>query len=500
MKKFFTLIAMACLAIGANAQRINFTELKEVYEKDGFKVERTDPKGKNSIDTEKSDKFGTADAFEAITGVLKAGGKSSATENFLTLTIPTDATLKVYVRTASSNATDRNLVITQGETELYNKVVQEADKVETSDGKIYPIISVNVKAGTVLVNYPVGALNFYAFELSTGGDEPSGAEVWDASTADLETIAANPVDNANPNFFSVAKEKKIYPTGTFEAGSADVVASDGTPITLKNYILTAETASIKMTAISTPNSDASANQGWQLKANGGNAGLNTDDCVVKFEKAIAPKNGNPSMGYKEYYEAKSDGGEAFRVQDVYWTPETKQMPLKGLYYEFETKAAGELLIGIRMNRETDQLYVFTKDDFAQLPTSALSIEGFVNNNTIVVGTNEKAMFTITMTADHNYSHGVADKTEDYIEGFPTSKAVFGYLKLNVEANKTYVMLSPKAQPAIFGFQFTGTTGIETVKTQKAFSADAPMYNMAGQKVDKSYKGIVIQNGRKFYNK
>lgn len=340
-----------------------------------------------------------------------------------------------------------------------------------------------------------------------GGGGGTTPEVWDASTADLEAIAANPVANDNDNFFVIPEETKLYPAGTYPNNSSIVVKSDGgVPAGLKNYILIGETASIKMTGTSTPNHDASANEGWQLKANGeksANAGLNTDDCTVKFQKAIAPKNGNPSMSYKYYYEDKEDhSGTSARVSEDYWTPELKQMPLKGLYYEFETKAAGELLIGIRMNRETDQLYVFTKDDFAQLPTSALSIEGFVNNNTVVWGTNEKAMSTITMTSNHNYDHGKADIAEDYIEGFPTSKAVFGYLKLNVEANKTYVMLSPKAQPAIFGFQFTagGDTGVETIKTEKVWNANAPMYNLSGQQVDKSYKGIVIQNGRKFVNK
>jgi hypothetical protein len=469
---------------------------------DGDITETKDFNGLTIVAT--SDKKVTVDAskktFDDVeyTKRLKLNGSGTKETRHIAFNVPGDATITIHFAHSSSSGDPRTLNLDKDE---FGATVTSQD-VEASS------------TASLVYNYTGGATKFYAYSKNSGlnlyavivktaGDDTSSAEVWDASTADLETIAANPVDNANPNFFSVAKEKKIYPTGTFEEGSTAVVASDGTPITLKNYILTAETASIKMTAISTPNSDASANQGWQLKANGGNAGLNTDDCVVKFEKAIAPKNGNPSMGYKEYYEAKSDGGEAFRVQDVYWTPETKQMPLKGLYYEFETKAAGELLIGIRMNRETDQLYVFTKDDFAQLPTSALSIEGFVNNNTVVVGTNEKAMFTITMTADHNYSHGVADKTEDYIEGFPTSKAVFGYLKLNVEANKTYVMLSPKAQPAIFGFQFTpggDPSGVETIKVEKVWNADAPMYNLSGQQVDKSYKGIVIQNGRKFVNK
>ena len=39
----------------------------------------------------------------------------------------------------------------------------------------------------------------------------------------------------------------------------------------------------------------------------------------------------------------------------------------------------------------------------------------------------------------------------------------------------------------------GTTAIDAVK---AADADGIIYNLAGQKVDASYKGIVIQNGKK----
>lgn len=47
-----------------------------------------------------------------------------------------------------------------------------------------------------------------------------------------------------------------------------------------------------------------------------------------------------------------------------------------------------------------------------------------------------------------------------------------------------------------------TTGISNVdvNANANFDANAPMYNLAGQKVTKSYKGVVIQNGKKYMNK
>lgn len=44
--------------------------------------------------------------------------------------------------------------------------------------------------------------------------------------------------------------------------------------------------------------------------------------------------------------------------------------------------------------------------------------------------------------------------------------------------------------------FKTTTGINEVNADAA-NADAPRYNLAGQQVSKAYKGVVIQNGKKF---
>ena len=40
-----------------------------------------------------------------------------------------------------------------------------------------------------------------------------------------------------------------------------------------------------------------------------------------------------------------------------------------------------------------------------------------------------------------------------------------------------------------------TDGIDEV-TMSAIDLNAPLYNVSGQRVDKTYKGIVIQNGKK----
>ena len=63
----------------------------------------------------------------------------------------------------------------------------------------------------------------------------------------------------------------------------------------------------------------------------------------------------------------------------------------------------------------------------------------------------------------------------------------GSAYLSVASDKDYIYLD----------QATGLRGINAAAT---LDTKAPMYNVAGQKVAASYKGIVIQNGKKFNNK
>ncbi|MBQ9636458.1 MAG: hypothetical protein IJV36_00995 [Prevotella sp.] len=163
----------------AESQIIIFTEDAaagtlngQTFEVGDFKLTLVDENDKIAIDANNA-YFGTADEYQKFSKRLKSGGKSSS-KNAMTLTVPAAGTLKVYARTGSSSATDRTLVLTQGETELYNQVLLDGDAIDVLMGeeqkstKVYPVVSVSVDAGEVAVGYPVGSVNFYAFEFVPG--------------------------------------------------------------------------------------------------------------------------------------------------------------------------------------------------------------------------------------------------------------------------------------------------------------------------------------------
>ena len=101
---------------------------------------------------------------------------------------------------------------------------------------------------------------------------------------------------------------------------------------------------------------------------------------------------------------------------------------------------------------------------------------------------------------------VADKTV-YRYGKAGGKCGFQLvtkLGQNVGAGKSYLRLNEALAnaAAVLGVTFLEdgeTTGIDTVSTD-VLDENAPMFNTAGQRVQKSFKGVVIQNGKKFIKK
>lgn len=71
----------------------------------------------------------------------------------------------------------------------------------------------------------------------------------------------------------------------------------------------------------------------------------------------------------------------------------------------------------------------------------------------------------------------------------------------IAAGKAYLVITAAAQSKSFiGFTDGTATGINAIQTADAAAVNAPLYNLAGQRVNKSFKGVVIQNGKKFFNK
>ena len=193
--KFTEVVAAADIAADAS------------FEADEFSIQITDPDNKMAIDANPC-RFGTVEAFVDYSHRLKTGGKTneSVTKNFITATIPAAGQLRIAVRTGSNSDATRTLVIKQGEKELYNQVVKEADKTVVDETSYYPFITVDVAKGPVVLSYPVNGLNFYAFAFKAAEEQP-GDDPGDEPGEGLK----NPVLKVNVP----ADTKEVFVAGDF---------------------------------------------------------------------------------------------------------------------------------------------------------------------------------------------------------------------------------------------------------------------------------------------
>jgi hypothetical protein len=201
MKKIFTLIAVAAMALSANAQSISFTETADKGTLDGktfgtgLVLTVTDTGSKMAIDGN-NQYFGTVEDWTKYGYRLKSGGKSDSKLGF-TLTVPADGTLVLHMR-SSSSADKRAVKLMNGETEVASFEVSDENFTkgtveDIADKTVWTSYTTAVTAGTYTFSFD-GGLNIYGIILNTG----SGIQtVKAAKNADAATynLAGQKVDN-----------------------------------------------------------------------------------------------------------------------------------------------------------------------------------------------------------------------------------------------------------------------------------------------------------------
>lgn len=214
----------------------------------------------------------------------------------------------------------------------------------------------------------------------------------------------------------------------------------------------------------------------------------------------------------------------------------KDIKIKKVVFE---PAVSELSIVVKEGYSNYATFYSTKGYALPEGLTAYTISGIDDNNKVVYGNTynagdavpAKTAVLIKATAAGTYTASVnADAAEfsgtNLLNGSETSTAVneagYMYYVLTNDANnantgfywqkgtdgtsvttvagRAYLKVT-KAQAAK-GFSFPDeTTGISAVSTSaNSLNDSAEMYNLAGQRVTKAYKGVVIQNGKKFINK
>lgn len=119
-----------------------------------------------------------------------------------------------------------------------------------------------------------------------------------------------------------------------------------------------------------------------------------------------------------------------------------------------------------------------------------------NLTTTPISDNGSQKYQFISTAAGNYLKYLKSGSTSKFPGF---RAYFYFPGWSAEENNKLHSSTNTSNTKVFLFVEGSTTGISDIRTDEN-NNDGRIYNLAGQVVDESYKGIVIKNGRKYLAK
>lgn len=222
--------------------------------------------------------------------------------------------------------------------------------------------------------------------------------------------------------------------------------------------------------------------------------LNLNNAQVIYKNVYKTNSGTTNT---EYYVRDASGAIQFyntglelnENQILNGTVEVKYSP----YYEMPQAAKATNTSADNLNITDGEVAVPTKVTVADLSTDKYLADLVTVEN--VKFTSEKSgKYTNNYLVNDDDKVMVYDKFKRGIT-FPTDEATYNVTGIFVTAKLSGNIvkeLAPTVAP-------TTTTNINNITTD-ATSVNAPAYNLAGQKVSASYKGVVIKAGKKYIQK
>lgn len=113
---------------------------------------------------------------------LKTGGKSDS-KHLFNCNVTKKGTLYIYARSASSSATDRNIIVTQNEVKALDVIVKDENSILSTDLEgdspktIFTSYSAKLEAGDFTITFPVNSINFYGFKFVADSEETTPTAV-----------------------------------------------------------------------------------------------------------------------------------------------------------------------------------------------------------------------------------------------------------------------------------------------------------------------------------
>lgn len=302
-------------------------------------------------------------------------------------------------------------------------------------------------------------------------------EMWTVNNVD-GTLKAEYVPNSDASAMSVVKFSTISVEGTHTSGPvAGYTDAEATPLEPK---VDNSWGNISKKDLS---KDGSVAPIYYVQGKGNPVNLDK----VTWEQVMT--DGEPTGMYRAFWD------------DSYYAPDgSAGLPKNGTYVTLTPKVKGTMKVTVWINKGNRDVYVVKASDAKALALSTEVIaSGYINgqNNDVAEDDIDNPLKGY-MKMQENIATKGAEGVDAYVVG-AGNQAFWGYLTFTAEAKETYYVFNKNTQIGFGGFEFTPSgTGISDITA--ADDADAPVYNLAGQRVSKDTKGLLIKNGKKFINK
>lgn len=304
-------------------------------------------------------------------------------------------------------------------------------------------------------------------------------ESWYVNNED-GTLKADYVANADASAMSVVKFSTANVKGTHTSGPV-AGYNDGA---LENGKLSQKVDNtwnrIESKALS---KDGSVAPFYFVKGKGNPVNLDK----VEFEEIVT--DGNPTGNYRAKWDA------------AYYAPDgSNGLPTNGTYITLTPKVAGTLKVGVWITKGNRDVYVAKGRDAKALALGTeVKVSGYINgqNNDVA---DDSPLKGYPKLQDELSAKGNTGN-DAYIIA-PGNQAAWVYLTFSATAGETYYIFNKNTQIGFSGFEFTpkdDTNGIININASTS-AKKSVRYNMNGQQVNASYKGLVIENGKKFVQK
>jgi hypothetical protein len=142
----------------------------------------------------------------------------------------------------------------------------------------------------------------------------------------------------------------------------------------------------------------------------------------------------------------------------------------GCAYKFETTKAGSLTVAVQLNGNKG--FHILDADFAEVAPASYNLPAAKDGDSQKFEQNERG------------ENIIAEKSN-------------GTVTFSVAEGGTYYVLAAGTKMGFFGFKYEAGTSTGISSIEAVAKNDGKTYNMAGQQVSGSFKGLVIKNGKKY---